>query len=104
MPVIVLTGIYNEETRESLLAKGIVDYIIKETRYSYGYVFKLINRLKKNQQIQVLVTEDSQSTRRFIKKLLEKHLYQVLEASNGLDALDVLKENPDIKLPNYVYS
>lgn len=98
LPVIVLTGNYKEETRTNLLDKGIVDYIIKESRYSYNYVFKLIKRLEKNQAIKVLIAEDSKPTRRFIKNLLEKHLYQVLEADNGLQALEQLKKNNDIKL------
>lgn len=98
LPVIVLTANYQEEKREKLLEKGIVDYIIKESRYSYNYALNLIPRLDKNQNIKILVTEDSRPTRRLIKALLEKHLYQILEASNGLEALDVLKDNPDIKL------
>lgn len=98
LPVIVLTANYQEEKREQLLEKGIVDYIIKESRYSYNYALNLIRRLEKNQAIKILIAEDSRPTRAFIKALLEKHLYQVLEASNGLQALDVLKDNPDIKL------
>ncbi len=98
LPVIVLTTNYQEEKREALLQKGIVDYIIKESRYSYNFALNLINRLDKNQNIKVLVAEDSSPTRKFIKQLLQKHLYQVLEAENGLQALDVLKENTDIKL------
>lgn len=98
IPVIVLTANYQEEKREQLLEKGIVDYIIKESRYSYNYALNLIHRLEKNQHIKILVAEDSRPTRAFIRALLEKHLYQVLEASNGLEALNVLKDNPDIKL------
>ena len=98
LPVIVLTANYREEVREGLLNKGIVDYVIKESRYSYSVVFKLIKRLDKNQQIKVLVAEDSRSMRNFIKSLLQRHLYQVLEAENGVQALAVLQENPDIKI------
>lgn len=98
LPVIVLTANYQEDKRLELLGKGIVDYIIKESRYSYNYALNLIGRLEKNQQIKILVAEDSRPARTFIKALLEKHLYQVLEATNGLEALDVLTANPDIKL------
>lgn len=82
IPVIVLTANYKEETRTALLDKGIVDYIIKESRYSYNYVFKLIERLDRNQHIKILIAEDSRPTRAFVKALLQKHLYQVLEATN----------------------
>ncbi|WP_339669231.1 diguanylate cyclase [Dasania marina] len=98
IPVIVLSANYKEETRSALLDKGIVDYVIKESRYSYNYVFKLVRRLDKNQHIKVLVVEDSRPTRAFIRLLLQRHLYQVLEATNGLEALDVLKDNTDIKM------
>lgn len=98
LPVIVLTANYQEEKRDELLKKGIVDYILKESRYSYNYALKLINRLDKNQRIKVLVAEDSKPARKLIKQLLERHLYQVLEAENGLEALDILKENVDTKM------
>jgi diguanylate cyclase (GGDEF)-like protein len=98
LPVIVLTANYQEEKRLELLEKGIVDYVIKESRYSYNYALNLIPRLEKNQNIKILIAEDSRPTRAFVKALLEKHLYQVLEAGNGVEALQVIKDNPDIKL------
>jgi diguanylate cyclase (GGDEF)-like protein len=98
LPVVVLTANYKEEKRKELVEKGIVDYVIKESRYSYIYVFKLIHRLDRNQHIKILVVEDSRPTRALIRALLKKHLYQVLEASNGVEALDVLKENSDVKM------
>ncbi|MFA7555236.1 MAG: diguanylate cyclase [Spongiibacteraceae bacterium] len=98
LPVIVLTANYQEEKRTALLDKGIVDYIIKESRYSYNYALNLIRRLELNQNIKILVAEDSLPARKFIKSLLQKHLYQVLESTNGIEALEALKQNPDIKL------
>ncbi len=98
LPAIVLTANYNEEKREQLLNKGIVDYIIKESRYSYNYALSLVRRLHKNQAIKILVAEDSKPSRAFIKALLEQHLYQVLEASDGKEALEVLQDHPDIKM------
>ncbi len=98
LPVIVLTANYQEDKRERLLGKGIVDYIIKEGRYSYNYALNLVQRLVKNQHIKILVAEDSKPARHFIKALLEKHLYQVLEAEHGIEALQMLTQHPDIKL------
>jgi diguanylate cyclase (GGDEF)-like protein len=98
LPVIVLTANYQEEKREALLNKGIVDYVIKESRYSYHHALTLINRIEKNRQIKVLIAEDSNTTRAHIRNLLKLHLYQVFEAKDGVEALEVIKQHPDIKL------
>jgi diguanylate cyclase (GGDEF)-like protein len=97
-PVVVLTGSYDEQKRELLVKQGVVDYVVKESRYSYRYAINMLNRLYKNQQIQVLVVEDSKQYRKHISRLLSAHKYQVLEAENGLQALAQLKDNPEIKL------
>ncbi len=97
-PVVVLTGSYNEQRRETLVKQGVVDYVLKESRYSYRYAINMLNRLFKNQQIKVLVVEDSLQYRKHICRLLSAHKYQVLEAENGLQALTQLDENSDIKM------
>jgi len=97
-PVVVLTGSYNEERREALVKQGVVDYVVKESRYSYRYAINMLNRLFKNQQIKVLVVEDSKQYRKHIARLLTAHKYQVLEAEHGLEALSQLKEHTDIKM------
>lgn len=98
LPTIVLTGSFNEKRREMLLDKGIVDYVVKEGKLSYVYVSKVLNRLIKNQQIKVLVVDDSSTARKFAKNLLEAHLYQVFEAEDGVAAIKTILAQPDIKL------
>ena len=98
IPTIVLTGNYDEEKREQMLAKKIVDYIVKESRFSYEYVIKLIHRLHKNQQIKILVADDSKVSRNYISGLLNTHLYQVITADDGDTALDIVNKDPEIKL------
>lgn len=98
IPCIVLTGSWDPQERTRLLQLGIVDYVLKENRFSYEYTAKLVRRLQRNQTVKVLVADDSMVSRKFIRSLLEQHLFQVIEADDGLTALDTLKENPDIKL------
>lgn len=98
IPTIVLTGSYDEKRREKLLSKGIVDYVTKEGRYSYQYAIRSITRLEKNQNIKVLVVEDSTTMRKHIANLLSRHQFQILQAVDGIDAIKVFLENPDIKL------
>ena len=46
----------------------------------------------------VLVVDDSKVSRFIIARELALQKFQVHNASNGLEALDILKQNPDIKL------
>ena len=55
VPTIVLTGNFDEFTRAQLLDQGVLDYITKESRYSYLQVSKLVDRLRKNLNTKVLV-------------------------------------------------
>jgi len=98
VPTIVLTASFDEQRREALLTKGIVDYVTKEGRYSYHYALNLIKRLDKNQHIKVLVVDDSETSRSYITELLRRQLFQILEATNGVEAIKVLLDNPEIKL------
>ncbi len=98
IPTIVLTGSFDTERREALLAKGIVDYVTKEGRFSYMYACNLIFRLIKNEMIQVLVVDDSKTSRRIVTSLMRLHRYQVLEAQDGVEAIKILLDNPAIKM------
>lgn len=98
IPTIVLTGSYEEQQREQLFNKGIVDYVTKEGRYAYNNAIELLHRLEKNQLIKVLVVDDSEVSRKHIVNLLKRHLFQIVEAVDGVDAIKVLLANPDIKL------
>ena len=42
IPTIVLTGTYDEEKREQLYIKGVVDYVTKEGRYAYSKSVSMI--------------------------------------------------------------
>jgi len=98
IPAIVLTGSYDEKRREQLFNKGIVDYVTKEGRYAYNKAVNLIHRLEKNEQIKVLVVDDSDMSRKHVSNLFRRHLFQVVEAKDGVDAIKILLENPDVKL------
>ncbi|MBT1445754.1 diguanylate cyclase [Shewanella sp. JM162201] len=97
-PCIVLTGSLDPAQRRRLLQMGIVDYVFKENRFSYEYVVKLIATLARNRATKVLVADDSALSRKFVRNLLELHLFQVLEAEDGARALEVLGRESGIRL------
>ncbi len=98
IPTIVLTGSFDVAKKDTLLSKGIVDYVTKEGRYSYEYALGVLERLVKNQDLKVLVVDDSDTARKFISTLLRLQLFQVVEASDGVQAIKAVLENPDVKL------
>jgi len=98
IPTIVLTASYSEEKRDELFEKGIVDYVIKENRYSYEYAMRLMTRLSKNHEIKVLVVDDSLVARKHCSNLLQKYRFQVVEANGAKQAIRHLVDHPDIRL------
>ncbi|ANP65460.1 MULTISPECIES: response regulator [Vibrio] len=96
--VIVLTARFQEDTREKMLAKGVLDYILKDSMASVSYLLPLLKRLTNNQQHKCLVVDDSHTVRRHIAQLLEHQYIQTLEADNGQKALELVEQNPDITL------
>ncbi|MFT7389492.1 MAG: diguanylate cyclase (GGDEF)-like protein [Candidatus Endobugula sp.] len=98
IPTVVLTGSIDNARREKLLSKGIVDYVTKEGKYSYQYAVKTIQRLQKNQYIKVMVVEDSTTMRKHIVNLLSRHQFEIYQAVDGIDAIKVILQHPDIQL------
>jgi len=98
IPSVVFTATFNDEVREEILPKGVVDYILKDNTSSIEYVVALVRRLFRNRDIKVLAVDDSAVERKMLTYLLEQSQFQVFTAENGKQGLQVLKEHPDIKL------
>jgi diguanylate cyclase (GGDEF)-like protein len=97
VPTVVMTGSGDEQTRERILAKNIVDYYFKGDQ-SLDALADTVRRLDVNRWIKVLVVDDSATSRGIVARLLTTHRFQVLEAADGEEALGVLESNPDIAL------
>lgn len=98
IPSIILTSRGDDITRELMLKKPIIDYIIKKRMHEIQYLVDTIKRLLDNMSRKVLVVDDSSVSRLLIRSLLERHYLTVLEASDGIEALKALEENKDICL------
>ena len=98
IPSIVFTGTFTDEVREFILAKGVVDYIAKDTPNGIETVLDLIQRLGRNGQTGILVVDDSRVTRQLLRKHLALHRFRIVEAVDGPSALEALDENPDLTM------
>ena len=74
--VIVLTAMFNDDVRESVLAKGVLDYILKDSMASVSYLLPLIKRITNNKNHKALVVDDSSLVRRYVVQLLEHQYIQ----------------------------
>jgi diguanylate cyclase (GGDEF)-like protein len=98
IPVVVLTGSVDRRLRETMVAKQVIDYVVKGNATEIEHVASIVGRLYGNQAIQVLVVDDSVSFRAYVRGLLEHYRYHVLTAANGREALEVLDRSPDVAL------
>ncbi|EKP0308167.1 diguanylate cyclase [Aeromonas veronii] len=98
VPVIILTANLNQESRRYWLEQGVLDYIIKDSRFSAQYTVSMVRRLSNNRSIEVMVVDDSMMSRHHIANLLHRQLLTVFEAESGQQALQLLREHPAIRL------
>ncbi|MGE0482626.1 MAG: diguanylate cyclase [Gammaproteobacteria bacterium] len=98
VPVIVLTGSADAALRERIMAKHVVDYVLKQNAHEIEHVAYLVGRLRENRQTKILVVDDSRSFRQYLVKLLERYFFQTFEATDGKEALAVIEEHPDTTL------
>lgn len=98
LPIIVLTASDDDQTREKILEKKVVDYIFKRTKEDIDYLSKLIRRVLANRQTHVLIAEDSSFFRAIVKNILQSQLFIVHEAEDGIRALEKIKEFPQIQV------
>ena len=98
IPVIAMTGSSNEKTQKLVKSKEILDYVNKENASSFNYALRLLLFAYSYKDSQILIVDDSVTSRMQLKFSLEKLPIKLFEAGDGKEALKVLKENPKIQL------
>lgn len=98
IPTVIFTSNFDEDTREHFLAKGVLDFILKDNPTSLEYLFRLVQRVIKNKKTEVLVVDDSSVALKLCSELLRRYQLIVHEAKSGDDAFRKLSGNPAISL------
>ncbi|OGQ98277.1 MAG: diguanylate cyclase response regulator [Deltaproteobacteria bacterium RIFOXYD12_FULL_57_12] len=98
IPAVVFTGDLTDEARDNIWSKNVVDYVLKEDAQSIDYILALIARIRRNKSVKVMVVDDSRLSRKIICDLLREHQYRILEAEDGVQAVKILEQHPDISL------
>ncbi len=94
IPTIVLTG--QEGKEDEFRDMDIMDYVIKDSSFSFDYSVSLVKRIVSNKQKTILVVDDSKTMANIIIDLLKKYQLNTLYAKDGVEALEVLNKNKDI--------
>jgi len=93
IPSVVMTGNYRDEQRAYYSSKPIIDYVLKDSPWSLEYIVSLAKRIYDNQDITILIVDDSSTIRSTYHMLLDIHNYNAIEAENGAVALKLLEEH-----------
>ncbi|MDF1880663.1 response regulator [Sulfurimonas sp. MAG313] len=92
--VIVMTSDRDADRRKHIFSFGVViDYITKERHFDEMElsIVQLIQRISTNKSLTILLVDDSNFMRTHLRILLSKRGFKVLDASDGKDALLVMK-------------
>ncbi len=98
LPVIAVVNQYEDEMRDQLIKRHMIDYVVKGNQFDSVYICDLIARVIKNREIKVLVVDDSRVSRFILARELALQKFEVVHAHDGQEALQKLQEQPDIKL------
>lgn len=98
LPVIAVVEQYEDEMRDQLIKRHVIDYVVKGNKFDSAYICDLIARVIKNCDIKVLVVDDSRVSRFILARELALQKFEVVHSNDGAEALEKLSEHPDIKL------
>lgn len=97
IPAIVFTG-SGKALEEDIWAKGIADYASKSGTHNLEYVSWMVKRIFLNRMVEILVVDDSRTSRQVIKSLLYRQKFIVHTANSGEEALELIKTNHNIRI------
>ncbi|MBF0274299.1 MAG: hybrid sensor histidine kinase/response regulator [Nitrospinae bacterium] len=108
IPIIFITGLRAEEVKKQAFEAGAVEFFVKP--FPKGALKNYIEKLDKVDELlegmNILSVDDSKITRDLITRILNSKGAKTLSAADGIEALEVMKNNPidviilDIVMPN----
>lgn len=98
IPVVVVSAHFDEDIYKRLMLQGVTDYIVKRTPDDMMYLMRVVRRLRANSGVEALIVDDSNLWCMQVSELLRRQRITAYTASNGLEALQILKEHPAIRV------
>jgi len=98
IPAVILSASINEELKNDVMKKDVVDFILKDDPASIKFAVNAILRTLKNYDTTILVVDDSQLYRQTLRESLSRIHLNILEAEDGVQALEMIQKHPNISL------
>jgi len=98
IPSILLTGSILEKSNKVFANSNLIDYIIKDGSNAIDYSVAVVNRFILNAAIEILVVDDSKTFAAKMQGLCIKYNLKAIVNYSAKDALQTIKERPNIKL------
>jgi len=108
IPSVVILESDDEEIQKLLLDKNIVNVIFKNDTISMKFAILDISRTLKNYDTTIMIVDDSKVYRNILKNSLKKIKLNIVEAEDGDEAIELLRNNKqqisliltDYEMPN----
>jgi PleD family two-component response regulator len=98
IPCIVLAASFDEALRKTFIDKHVADYFLKGSIDDLEPLIAAVQRIYANYSVKALVVDDSTTQRAIVKKMLAVQCINSVGATDGVAALEMLEEHPDISL------
>ncbi|QJB55815.1 diguanylate cyclase [Pseudodesulfovibrio sp. zrk46] len=98
VPAVVYGSDFTDDIRGKLSTLSIADVVTGEGDKLIAEVVSSVGRMVHNEEVTILVVDDSRSMRMALVRFLTNRHYRVVEAANGVEAMKLLNQRPDIKL------
>ncbi len=103
IPVILATAVNDISSVQTALKNGVVGYLVKPI--TKDLLVSKLDEISQNLPPSILVVDDEEIIRSLLKRVIEIDGYRVVTASNGVEALNIIKHKninlviSDIKMP-----
>jgi len=98
IPSILLTGSQLEKKDDIFKNANLIDYVLKNGSYAIDYTIAIVKRFILNSKIEILIVDDSKTFAAKMESLCKKYNLNTTINYSAIDALETIKQRPDIKV------
>jgi len=98
IPSILLTGTTLPKDHEIFKNQHLIDYIIKNGSYAIDYSVSVVRRFIANDKVEVLIVDDSKTFAMKMQGLCMKYNLKTIVNYSAKEAIETVKQRPNIKL------